>query len=132
MHSWTRRATRSWAHTGGGLLQNPSSSLTRLGHFSVCFTQQPSRCTMRTEVQAKSAGNTAATAANRIIFPPRHPRACAGGPALRSRERDSEREQPIVRVGEQRSCLSGGRPPGRSQGAAVSWWIQLVQRPAHV
>src|SRR5438309_10593093 len=112
MHSWTRRATRSWAHTGGGLLQNPSSSLTRLGHFSVCFTQQPSRCTMRTEVQAKSAGNTAATAANRFIFPPRHPaRVRQAALALRSKGARYEREQPFVRGGEQRSCLSDGRPP---------------------
>src|SRR5207253_9799333 len=129
MHSWTRRATRSCAHTGGDLVQNPSSSLTRLGHFSVCFTQQPSRCTMRTEVHAKSAGNTAATAANRFIFPPRHPRACAKRPWRSARrERDIEREQPFVRGEEQRSCVSDGRPPVRSQEGELLPWLRRARK----
>src|SRR5919108_111865 len=80
MHSWTRRATRSCAHTGGAFVQNPSSSYSRPGHLSVCFTQHPSRCTMCTEVQANSAGNTAATNANRFMCPPHRLRPSADGP----------------------------------------------------
>ena len=69
MHSWTSLAARSCAQTGGGLVQKPSSSETLFGHFSVCFTQQPSRCTIRVEVHAQSAGSAAATMPIRFMCP---------------------------------------------------------------
>ena len=71
MHSWTSRATRSSAQTGAGLVQKPSSSDTLPGHFSVCFTQQPSRCSIRVDVHATKAGSTAAKSPIPLMSPPR-------------------------------------------------------------
>src|SRR5438552_1852629 len=55
MHSWTSRAIRSSAGAGSGLAQKPSSSLDPPSVVSVFFSQQPSRCTMCTEVHPAAA-----------------------------------------------------------------------------
>ena len=63
MHSWTSRERRSSAHSGRALVQNPSSSVLPPSVRSVCFTEQPSRCTIFTDVHARSAPQSAAVLA---------------------------------------------------------------------
>src|SRR3984893_3845917 len=69
MHPCTSRARRSSAHCGRAFAQNPSSSVLPPSVRSVCLTQQPSRWTILTEVQAKSALHTATTLAIPPICP---------------------------------------------------------------
>src|SRR5919204_4347468 len=70
MHSWTRRASRSSAHWGRALLQKPSSSVVPPSVRSVCFTQQPSRWTIFTDVHARSAAHSAVIFAIPLMTPP--------------------------------------------------------------
>src|SRR6266850_5574831 len=69
MHSCTSRARRSSAHCGRAFAKNPSSSVLPTSVRSVCLTQQPSRWTIFTEVQARSALHSPTTLAILPICP---------------------------------------------------------------
>src|SRR5258706_13995366 len=81
MHSCTTLARRSSAHSVRAWVQKPSSSVVPPSVRSVCFTQQPSRWTIFTEVQAHTAAHATKTLVIPVILPLPRPVPNMGTPA---------------------------------------------------
>src|SRR5205085_8456484 len=139
MHSCTSRASRSCAHSGRCLLQKPSSSVVPPNVRSVCFTQQPSRWTIFTDVHASSAQDSATILAIFFMAPPsscleRWGRRRAGAPSVGDRTDSARIAELLDQVREAERALrmvaqrlDGGADPREGLGAERA--LDLLQVP---